>query len=599
MGCGNRTAVGIQCKEGNPYETAEQLIKADFPIHIRNGSFNPGYTTAYWWIKINLTNSDGATTKYILLNNPQINHITVIDPATKSKMHLGDKLEFKKRPINFSDFAIPVQLAENEQRTIYIGIDKIGESLQIKAELYDYQNFSKLINQKMLSTGLIIGWMLLIVLIVMVIWLYSKETANLFYSLYISTITMWILANLGIGFQLFWPSFTKFNNIARPFLLFTAACFFALTLLYYFKEIPYTRLTRKALKIQTFIAAAMLIILSAVDVDQIPTIIKFEFLFVVPIIVGFFVLTSFLFIFLNWKAAARFSDFYFFGMLFFLIISFCQNIFQFGLTNPLLEFINAHGGSISLIGETSIIAASFIYKFNAFKKEKEIRETELLAQQFALSKEIIDIQELERRRIGQDIHDSIGGLLATLKIYLEKLSIDNFNTHLEKSKNIADHCMQEIRTVIDNLVPQNIHLHGICRAFELFIAYFKESASAKIIFYHQLFSELSISSQIVIYRILTELVNNSNKHADASEINISVIEENNELQILCEDNGKGFNPAMKTKGHGLKNINNRVKFLHGLMHVESSHQGTTVIIHIPLKPHLQSIANHENKDYSH
>jgi hypothetical protein len=87
-------------------------------------------------------------------------------------------------------------------------------------------------------------------------------------------------------------------------------------------------------------------------------------------------------------------------MLFFLIISFCQNIFQYGLTNPVLEFINIHGGSISLIGETSIIATSFIYKFNAFKKEKEIRETELLAQQFALSKEIIDIQELERKRTG-------------------------------------------------------------------------------------------------------------------------------------------------------------------------------------------------------
>jgi signal transduction histidine kinase len=159
--------------------------------------------------------------------------------------------------------------------------------------------------------------------------------------------------------------------------------------------------------------------------------------------------------------------------------------------------------------------------------------------------------------------------------------------------------MHEIRTVIDNLVPQNIHLHGLCRAFELFIAYCKESSAAKTIFYHQIFSELTISSQIVIYRILTELLNNSNKHANASEINISVIEENNELRILFEDNGKGFNPVLETTGHGLKNISNRVKFLHGLMHVESSHQGTTIIIHIPLKAHLKSAANHENKDYSY
>lgn len=597
--CSEQSPISIACKEGSPTETLKSLEKSSFPLYFKDGSFNPGYTTAYWWIKIKIDNKGQAATKYILLNNAQINHITVIDPSTPTNIKMGDKMVFGNRPINFSDFVIPIQLAANEERTIFIGIDKIGESLQLKAELSDYENLSKLINQKMLTIGLIMGWMILIVLIVMLIWLYSKENANIFYSLYIATITIWIMANLGIGFQLFWPSFPKFNNIARPFLLFTSACFFALTLLFYFKENSSNRLTRKALKIQTFIAVVMLIILSTVDVDQIPTTIKYQFLIVVPIIVGLFLLTAFLFIILNWKASVSFSGFYFFGMVFFLIISFCQNIFQFGLTNPVLEFINIHGGSISLIGETSIIATSFIYKFNAFKKEKEIRESELLAQQFALSKEIIDIQELERKRIGQDIHDSIGGLLATLKIYLEKLSIDNFNTHLEKSRNIADHCMHEIRTVIDNLVPQNIHLHGLCRAFELFIAYGKESASAKIIFYHQLFSELTISSQIVIYRILTELLNNSNKHSDASEINISVIEENNELRILCEDNGKGFNPALETAGHGLKNINNRVKFLHGLMHVESSHQGTTIIIHIPLKSHLQSIANHENKDYSH
>jgi signal transduction histidine kinase len=283
-------------------------------------------------------------------------------------------------------------------------------------------------------------------------------------------------------------------------------------------------------------------------------------------------------------------------MLFYLFISFCQNIFQFGLTNPVLEFINLHGASISLFGETSIIAVGFIYKFNEFKKEKETIQAELLAQQFALSKEIIDIQELERKRIGQDIHDSIGGLLATMKIYLEKASLETLNTYLENCRKILDQCVHEVRTVIDNLVPQNIHLHGLCRAFELFISYCKESASAKIIFYHQLYSELTISSQTVLYRILTELLNNSCKHANATEINISIIEEGKEMRILFEDNGVGFNPALETKGHGIKNIRNRVKFLHGELHFESSHQGTTIIIHIPLTPNLKSVANHEDKD---
>lgn len=212
-------------------------------------------------------------------------------------------------------------------------------------------------------------------------------------------------------------------------------------------------------------------------------------------------------------------------------------------------------------------------------------QVEILAQQFALSKEIINIQELERKRIGQDLHDSIGGLLATLKIYLDKATVDEANIYLNNCKKILEQCVHEIRIVIDNLVPQNIHLHGFSKAFELFISYSRGSTDANIIFYHQIQSKLSISSQTVLYRILTELLNNCIKHAKSSEINISIIEEKEEIRILFEDNGIGFNPNTENIGHGLKNILNRVKFLDGTMHTESSHEGTTIIIQVPAIPH--------------
>lgn len=564
------------------------MQRADFPLHFSNGSFNPGFTNAYWWIKINLTNSSKAATKYILLNNPHINRITVLDPASKTKLLLGDKMIFDKRPVNFSDFAIPVQLAANETRTIYIGLDKIGESLHIKAELVDDANMGRLINIKMLTAGLIMGWMLLIVFIVMLIWFYTKEGSNLYYSAYIICISCWIFSNMGNGFQLFWPNFYAFNNISRPFFLFCAASFFALTLLTYFKESNFNKRTRKALKFQAILSVLMMLILITVDVNQIPVNYKFQFLMLVPVVLAIFVITSFLHIYANWRASADFSSFYFFGMIFFLFISICQNIFQFGLNNPLLQFINIHGASISLIGETSIIAAGFVFKFNKFKKEKELMQIEMLAQQFALSKEIINIQELERKRIGEDMHDSIGGLLATLKLYLDKATTDTINVYLNNCKKILEQCIHEIRIIIDNLVPQNIHLHGFSKAFELFIAYSRESTESNIIFYHQIQSKLSISSQTVLYRILTELLNNCIKHAKSSEINISIIEEKEEIRILFEDNGIGFNPNKENIGHGLKNISNRVKFLDGTMHTESSHQGTTIIIQVPIRPHLYS-----------
>ena len=297
---------------------------------------------------------------------------------------MGDKMVFDKRPVNFSDFVIPVQLAANEKRTIFIGLDKTGESLQIKAELLDDVNLGRLINTKMLTIGLIMGWMLLIIFIVMLIWFYTKEISNLYYSAYIICISFWILSNLGTGFQLFWPNLHKFNNISRPFFLFCAACFFALTLLTYFKENKFNKITRKALKFQAILSVVMILILITVDVNHIPVNYKYQFLMLVSVLLAIFIITSFIHIYANWKASAEFSSFYFFGMIFFLLISICQNIFQFGLNTPLLEFINIHGGSISLIGETSIIAAGFVLKFNKFKKEKELMQLEILGQQFAL-----------------------------------------------------------------------------------------------------------------------------------------------------------------------------------------------------------------------
>ena len=598
--CNDSFPLEMDCKEGRPDETFSQLEKSRFPIHVENGSFNPGYTNTFWWIKTTLTNrSNKQLQQYITINNPHINRITVLDREDQKGYLMGDKLPFHFRPVNFSDFAIPVSLGPLENKTIFLGIDKMGESLQFKAELTDENSFQTVANTKMLLIGLVTGWMLFIIFILLLIWFYTKEIANIHYALYIASITLWIISNKGVGFQLIWPDTPTFNNISRFFFLYLAQFFFAQALLKYFSVNNIKPILQKLLNIESWIALTLIPIILNIKPDEISPPIRSILLILLAILFGAFVIISSLYIFFNWKARVKYSKFYFWGMLFFVVISICQNIFQFGINSTFLEFLYVHGASMSIIGETSIIAVGFIYKFNEFKKEKEIIQAELLAQQFALSKEIIDIQELERKRIGQDIHDSIGGLLATMKIYLEKASHGASNTYLNNCIKILNQCMHEVRTVIDNLVPQNIHLHGLCRAYELFIAYCKESTSTNVMFFHQIQSEFSISSQTVIYRILTELLNNSNKHAGASEININIIEEDNELRILFEDNGKGFNPIPNTKGHGLKNISNRVKFLQGTIETDSSSQGSTFIINIPLHPHLTKQANNEKKDYSH
>jgi signal transduction histidine kinase len=91
------------------------------------------------------------------------------------------------------------------------------------------------------------------------------------------------------------------------------------------------------------------------------------------------------------------------------------------------------------------------------------------------------------------------------------------------------------------------------------------------------------STQTVVYRIVNELLGNALKHAEATEINLELVEENGILQIIVEDNGKGFPDTNNKQGLGLKNIEYRVMYLKGTCNIDSNSEGTTIIVGIPIK----------------
>jgi signal transduction histidine kinase len=72
------------------------------------------------------------------------------------------------------------------------------------------------------------------------------------------------------------------------------------------------------------------------------------------------------------------------------------------------------------------------------------------------------------------------------------------------------------------------------------------------------------------------------KHADASEANLSIAEDCGAIQIIAEDNGKGFSNSTSSKGIGLKNIDNRIAYLKGTLHIDSNTSGTTIVITLPI-----------------
>lgn len=196
-------------------------------------------------------------------------------------------------------------------------------------------------------------------------------------------------------------------------------------------------------------------------------------------------------------------------------------------------------------------------------------------------------QEEERKRIAQDLHDGIGGTLAATKLNLIRINSSYSIPELESViSNIGDTC-KEIRTISHNLAPPALSnnssfievLKEVVRKFiisDILKIHFEYSPSEEL-------NNIQKNIQSDIYRIVQELLANITKHAHASQVEIDLSKQENELFLLVEDNGRGFNLTATHKGIGLQNIESRVMLLNGKMIIDSKiGRGTAINIQIPL-----------------
>lgn len=215
--------------------------------------------------------------------------------------------------------------------------------------------------------------------------------------------------------------------------------------------------------------------------------------------------------------------------------------------------------------------------------QRKIRE-----KQQALFQSVIDAEEKERNRIAKDLHDSLGASMSAIKLYFESL-MPNIDDQ-EKSKlvyNMLDEACNEIRSISHQMMPQVLLKEGLFVATRQFCTPFMNLPNLKF--------ELNIlgseirpskpSTELMIYRVLQELINNSIKHSKASEIIVQLIQAKNELILSVEDNGIGAkdNIQENSNGLGISNLISRIKYLNGQISFENSeNSGLTALVRIPI-----------------
>ncbi|MDQ0064169.1 ATP-binding protein [Chryseobacterium lathyri] len=250
---------------------------------------------------------------------------------------------------------------------------------------------------------------------------------------------------------------------------------------------------------------------------------------------------------------------------------------------------------IGLTTSVSLLLILLLYAY--FQRAKGIKQQEklhLLEMEKVMQNSrisnltvMLEGQEQERGRIARDLHDGLGSLLSGTKMnlfLLKDTSNDHHQLQIERSMEQIDIAVDELRHVAHNLMPDLLLKYGLQ---ETLMEYVSRMTTPKLdvdVQFLHYSAQLPLDSQLLVYRIIQELVNNAIKHATAHEIIIQFIENESDYVIIVEDDGKGFDINILNHSHsaGFHNIRSRVEFLKGTIHIESQiNIGTNIEIKFP------------------
>ncbi|MEO8254075.1 MAG: sensor histidine kinase [Flavobacterium sp.] len=250
------------------------------------------------------------------------------------------------------------------------------------------------------------------------------------------------------------------------------------------------------------------------------------------------------------------------------------------------------------IGLLFFIVSIFSYLLYLNNK-KLIRQKELNHQQeidrikeqeqLKITRAILDGEEKERERIAKDLHDGLGGMLAVVKIKFSGWSSKNLDVEqradFENILNQLDLSVSELRGVARNLMPESLLKFGLEIALKDLIGFFRTENREIDLQTYYIQKDIVLSTQLNIYRIVQELLSNAIKHSEATMILVQCTQATDNFLITFEDNGKGFvkEAALLKNGMGMKNIQNRVNYLGGVLEIESIlGEGTTINIELKI-----------------
>lgn len=218
-------------------------------------------------------------------------------------------------------------------------------------------------------------------------------------------------------------------------------------------------------------------------------------------------------------------------------------------------------------------------RINKLRKENEAR----------VLSAIIKTEEKERKKFAKDLHDGLGPILSSIKMSVSAINMSIVGITnaqiIDKTESTVDSAITTVKEISNNLSPHILERFGLEKAIKTFTGSIVTRGDPEIALSSNLDGKrYGHNIEVVLYRIIGELITNTLKYASASKVEISLFSYGEKLEMFYSDNGIGFDlKNMKSKGMGLSNISSRVKSLDGEMEMHSRHkQGFFLKITLPL-----------------
>ncbi len=201
----------------------------------------------------------------------------------------------------------------------------------------------------------------------------------------------------------------------------------------------------------------------------------------------------------------------------------------------------------------------------------------------------LEIQEQTFQNISLEIHDNIGQALSFIKLNINTIDIDERDAAKEKlteSKTLLTKVIQDLRDLSKTLNTDFINEIGLANAIEQQLNILqKTGVYSTLLSVNGEAEKYQLQRELVVFRIVQELLNNIVKHAEAVSINIAMDYQAEKLLITVTDNGKGFDALTETNGLGLRNMLNRMTLINGFITINSKPgEGTNAVIELPKMP---------------